>query len=181
MLWHRIQRAEFFRASSATNRYISAPRPHGIRRAGPSFTSAKAAVGAAALSRGTSRPSSAKNTPLADQLSVASFQSTGVQPDEGIGISRSDPTTAPDQVVGNSGGLALRAKPKQRDNTPSNLDDGGVVPLHIDQSPTMGRTVWRCDHRASMHAHLRRESESSWGYMSSGMNSNPASAGSGEY
>ena len=39
-------RAEFFRASSETNRY-SAPRRHGIRRAGSNFTTAKAAVGAA--------------------------------------------------------------------------------------------------------------------------------------
>jgi len=87
--------------------------------------------------RRASGPSCAKNTPLADQLSAASFHSTGVQPDEGISISR-DPTTAPDQVVGNSSGLALRAKPKQRDKTPSYLDDGGVVPLHIDQPSTTG-------------------------------------------
>ncbi len=88
--------------------------------------------------RRTSRSSSAKNTPLADQLSAASLQSTGVQPDEGIGISRSDATTAPGQVVGNSGGLALRSKPKRRDNMPSYLDDGGVVHLHVNQPSTTG-------------------------------------------
>jgi len=89
--------------------------------------------------RRTSRSSPAKNTPLADQLSAASFQSTDVQPDEGIGISRGDSTMAPGQVDGNSGGLARRAKPKRRDNIPSFLDDGGVVPLPIDR-PTTART-----------------------------------------
>ena len=132
-------RAEFFRASSETNRYI-------LCSEAPRYPQSRIQLHDCQSGRRCGHPSRAglpdppppRTLRWRTNLSAASFQSAGAQPDEGIGISRSHPTTAPDQVVGNSGGLALRAKPKQRDNTPSYLDDGGVVPLHIDQPSTIG-------------------------------------------
>jgi hypothetical protein len=48
--------------------------------------------------------SSAESAPLAVRLSTASRQTSSMQPDEGAGASPKDPTTAPTQVVGDSGG-----------------------------------------------------------------------------
>ncbi len=167
MLWHRIQRAEDPTVSAEPDPASRVPKRPSVRPPKP---------------RRTSRSSSAKNAPLADQLSAASLQSTGVQPDEGIGISRSHPTTAPDQVAGNSGGLALHARPTRRDNMPSYLDDGGVVSLLVNQPSTIGTdSLAMRPSSVDERSHLKLESEPSWGDMSSGMNSNPARAGSGDY
>ncbi len=73
--------------------------------------------------------SSAESTPFADRLSAGSRQPSSARPDEGTGVSPSDPTTAPSQVVGNSRALALRAKAKRRDKMPIFLDAGGATPL----------------------------------------------------
>jgi hypothetical protein len=50
-----------------------------------------------------------------------------------MGVSPRDPTTPPIQVVGNSRGLALRAKAKRRDKMPISLDDGRGTRLLNDQ------------------------------------------------
>jgi hypothetical protein len=81
----------------------------------------------------TSGSSSGESAPLVDRLSAASRQPSSVRPDEGIGVSPSDPTTPPIQVVGNSRGLALRAKAKRRDKMPISLDDGRGTRLLNDQ------------------------------------------------
>jgi hypothetical protein len=59
--------------------------------------------------------SSAESAPLAERLSTASRQPSSVQPDEGAVVSPRDQTPTPSQVVGNFGGLALRAKAKRSD------------------------------------------------------------------
>ena len=66
--------------------------------------------------------SSAASMPLADRVSAASRPLSGARSEEGV--SPSVLTTAPGQVVGNSGGPALRAKAKRRDMMPIFLDDG---------------------------------------------------------
>ena len=66
MLWHRILRAEFFRASSETNRY-SAPRRVSAQPDPTSRLPKRPSV-RPPKPRRTSRSSSAKNTPLADQF-----------------------------------------------------------------------------------------------------------------
>jgi len=86
----------------------------------------------------TSGSSSGESAPLADRLSAASRQPSSVRPDEGIGVSPSDPTTAPSQVVRNSGGLALRAKEKRRAKMPISPENGRGTPLPNDHSSTIG-------------------------------------------
>jgi len=76
--------------------------------------------------------SSAESMPLADRLSATSGPLSGGRSEEGIGVSTSVPTTAPSQVVGDSGGPARRAKAKRRDKMPISLDDGGATPLLND-------------------------------------------------
>jgi hypothetical protein len=87
--------------------------------------------------------SSAESTPLADRLSAGSLQPSSARRDEGIGVSPSDPTTAPSQVVGNSGGPA-RAKAERRAKMPISLDDARATPLLNDQ-----RSPMRTDSRAT--------------------------------
>jgi hypothetical protein len=53
-----------------------------------------------------------------------------------MGVSASVPTTTPSEVVENSGGPALRAKAKRRDEMPISRDDGGATPLLNDQRST---------------------------------------------
>jgi hypothetical protein len=88
--------------------------------------------------------SSAESTPLADRLSAGSLQPSSARRDEGIGVSPSDPTTAPSQVVGNSGGPAPRAKAERRAKMPISLDDARATPLLNDQ-----RSPMRTDSRAT--------------------------------
>jgi hypothetical protein len=54
-----------------------------------------------------------------------------------MGVSASVPTTTPSEVVENSGGPALRAKAKRRDEMPISLDDGGATPLPNAQRSTI--------------------------------------------
>ena len=77
--------------------------------------------------------SSAENAPLAERLSTKSRQTSSVQSDEGAGVSPRVATTAPSQVVGDSGGLALRAKAKRRDKIAISRDDVRAKPLPNDQ------------------------------------------------
>ncbi len=81
--------------------------------------------------------SSAESMPLADRLSATSRQLSGARSEEGIGVSPSVLTTAPSQVVGSSGGPALRAKAKRRDKMPISLDDGRATPLLNDKRCTI--------------------------------------------
>jgi hypothetical protein len=80
--------------------------------------------------------SSAESMPLGDRLSATSRQRSGARSEEGMGVSASAPTTAPSEVVENSGGPALRAKAKRRDEMPISRDDGGATPLLNDQRST---------------------------------------------
>ena len=81
--------------------------------------------------------SSAESMPLGDRLSATSRQRSGARSEEGMGVSASVPTTAPSEVVENSGGPALRAKAKRRDEMPISLDDGGATPLPNAQRSTI--------------------------------------------
>ena len=76
----------------------------------------------------SSESSPAKSTPLADELSTASRQPTSARSDEGIGVLPTDPTTALSQVIGSSGGPALRAKAKHQEKIPISRD-GRATPL----------------------------------------------------
>jgi len=87
--------------------------------------------------RRTSGSSSGESAPLADRLSAASRQPSSVRPDEWIGASPSDPTTASSQVVGNSRRPALPAKATRRDKMPISVDDGRGTALN-DQRSTIG-------------------------------------------
>ena len=78
-----------------------------------------------------------QTAPLVDNLSTASRQSSGVPPDKGRGPSPSAPTAAPNQVVGNAGGLALRPKAKRRNKMPISFDDSrAALPLKDQRSRT---------------------------------------------
>jgi hypothetical protein len=81
--------------------------------------------------------SSVQSMPLADRLAAASRSLSGARSEEGIGVSASALTTAPSQVVGTSGGPALRAKAKRRDKMPISPDDGRATPLLNDQRSTI--------------------------------------------
>jgi hypothetical protein len=59
--------------------------------------------------------SSDESTPVAEGLSTKSHRTPSVQSDDGAAASPKDPTRAPSQVVGDSRGLALRAKAKRID------------------------------------------------------------------
>jgi len=82
--------------------------------------------------------SSAESAPLAERLSTASHQPSSVQPDEGAGVSPTDPTPAPSQVVGNFGDLALRAKAKRRNKMAISRDEVRAKPLPNDQRSAIG-------------------------------------------
>ncbi len=58
--------------------------------------------------------------------------------DEGIGVSRTDPTTALSQVIGSSGGPALRAKAKHQEKIPISRDHGRATSLLNSQRSTTG-------------------------------------------
>jgi hypothetical protein len=100
--------------------------------------SARALKGRAQTSKPprNSGSSSAESMPLGDRLSATSRQRSGARSEEGMGVSASAPTTAPSEVVENSGGPALRAKAKRRDEMPISRDDGGATPLLNDQRST---------------------------------------------
>ncbi len=82
--------------------------------------------------------SSAESAPLAEGLSTASRQTSRVQSDEGAGVSPRVATTAPSQVVGDSGGLTLSAKAKRRDKFAISPDDVRAKPLPNDQRSARG-------------------------------------------
>ena len=90
----------------------------------------------------TSKPprnseSPSDSTPLADRLSAMSRRPSSVRPEGGTGVPPSDLTAAPTQVLGNSDGLALRAKGKRRDKMPISVDDGRGTALD-DQRSAIG-------------------------------------------
>ena len=58
--------------------------------------------------------SSDENAPLAERSSPKSRRTSGAQSDDGAGVSPRFATTAPGQVVGDSGGVGLRAKGRKR-------------------------------------------------------------------
>ena len=58
--------------------------------------------------------SSDRNAPVAESLSTTSRRTSGAQSDDGAGVSPRFATTAPGQVVGDSGGVGLRAKGRKR-------------------------------------------------------------------
>ena len=82
--------------------------------------------------------SSGDNAPLAERLSTTSRQTASVQSDDGAGVSPRDPTTAPRQVAGDSGGLALSAKAKRSDNITISRDDLKAKPLPNGQRSAIG-------------------------------------------
>ena len=82
--------------------------------------------------------SSAENAPVAEELSTKSHRTSSVQSDEGAGISPRAATTAPSQVVGDSGSLALRAKAKRSDKIAISRDDVRAKPLPNDQRSAIG-------------------------------------------
>jgi hypothetical protein len=82
--------------------------------------------------------SSAESAPLAERLSTASRQPSSVQSGEGAGVSPRVATTAQSEVVGDSGGLALRAKAKRCDQIPISRNDVRAKPLPHDQRSAMG-------------------------------------------
>jgi len=81
--------------------------------------------------------SSDENAPLAERSSTKSRQTFSVKSDEGAGVSPRVATTAQSQVVGNSGGPALSAKAKRRDEIAISCDDR-AKPLPVDQSSATG-------------------------------------------
>jgi hypothetical protein len=141
MLRHRIQRAEFFRVSSRTSRHVVCSKtPHYQQQTEPTSMPlnqppVRPLKGSAQTSKTprNSGSSFAQSMPLVDRLSATSRQRSGARSEEGTGVSPSVLTTAPIQVVGNSGGPALRPKAKRRDKMPISLDDGRATPLHNDQ------------------------------------------------
>jgi hypothetical protein len=78
--------------------------------------------------------SSDQTAPLGDSLSAVSRRSSGVPQDEGTGLSPS----APSQVVGNDGGLALRSKAKRRDKTPTSFEEGRAAASIKDERSRTG-------------------------------------------
>jgi hypothetical protein len=82
--------------------------------------------------------SSAENAPVADGLSTKSHRTSSEQSDEGAGVSRRVAPTVQSQVVGESGGLALRAKTKRSDEIAISRDDVRAKPLLNDQRSTIG-------------------------------------------
>jgi hypothetical protein len=82
--------------------------------------------------------SSAENAPVAEGLSTKSHRTSSGQSDEGVGVSRGVAPTVQSQVVGESGGLALRAKTKRSDEIAISRDDVRAEPLLNDQRSTTG-------------------------------------------
>jgi hypothetical protein len=82
--------------------------------------------------------SSGDNAPLAERLSTTSRQTASVRSDDGAGVSPRDPTTAPRQVAGDSGGLVLSAKAKPRSMIAIPRDDLKAKPLPNDQRSAIG-------------------------------------------
>ena len=85
-----------------------------------------------------SKVSSAQSMPLAERLSTASRQPSSVQSDEGAGVSPRVATTAQSQVVGDSSGLALRARAKRGDEAAIARDDDRAKPWPNDQRSAIG-------------------------------------------
>jgi hypothetical protein len=79
--------------------------------------------------------SSDESAPLAERASTRSRQTASVQSDDGAGVSPRDPTRAPRQVVGESGGLVLSAKAKRSDKITISRDGVRAKPLPNDQRP----------------------------------------------
>ena len=121
--------------------------------------------------------SSAENAPLAERLSTKSRQTSNAQSDEGTGVSPRGATTAQSPVVELR--LPPRAKAKRRDEIAISCDDR-AKPLPVDQSSAIETDSLAPPLRGSTIVHLQVESEPSWLAMSSAMNSNPASVGSGD-
>jgi hypothetical protein len=123
--------------------------------------------------------SSAESAPLAESLSTASRPPSSVQPEEGAGVSPRDQKPAPSQVVGNFGGLALRARRNEVTRWRSLATTSAPSPCLTTNDPRYGRTLRPRFLRGSTIVRLKVESEPSWLATSSEMNSNPASVGSG--
>ena len=85
-----------------------------------------------------SRFSSDENAPLAERLSAKSCKTSSVQSGEGAGVSPRVATTAQSQVVGDSSGLGLGAKPKRRDKAAISGNDVRAKLLSIDQRSAIG-------------------------------------------
>ena len=121
--------------------------------------------------------SSAENAPLAEGLSTKSPQTSNAQSDGGTGVSPRGATTAQSPVVSS---LPPRAKAKRRRRDCDLLRRQSQAlacrPIIRDQ----GRTLRPRPLRGSTIVHLQVESEPSWLAMSSAMNPNPASVGSGD-
>ena len=135
---NRLQGAEFFRASSPRSRYV-------VRSETPYQPRQSLTLLRGRQSGGIKHPnccslgfSSAANAPLADGLSPKSRQPSNVQSDEGACVSPRVGTTEQSQVVGNSGGLALGAKARRRDQVAISLDDVGVRRLPCEQRSAIG-------------------------------------------
>ncbi len=147
LTWYRLPRAEFFRASSPTNRGIvcfetpqyplhdSDPPSRALKR--PSVQPPKRRDQTSKSPRNSGFPSD-RSAPLPERLSTASRQPSGAQPDNGAGASPRDPTPAPSLVVENFGCLALRAKAKRRDKLAISCDDDRAKRSPNDQRSIIG-------------------------------------------
>ena len=139
LIWHHLQRAEFFRASSPRSRYgVRSETPHQPRQSSDPPSRSPKRKDQASKSPRNSGFSSAANAPLADRLSPKSRQPSNVQSDEGAGVSPRVETTEQSHVVGDFGGLALGAKARRRDKIAISRDDVGVRRLPREQRSAIG-------------------------------------------
>jgi hypothetical protein len=74
-----------------------------------------------------------ENAPVAESVSTKRRQASGVQSDEGAGVSPRVTTTAPRQVVGDPGGMPVSAKAKPRNRIAISRDDLRAKPLPNEQ------------------------------------------------
>ena len=143
--WHPLLRAEFFRASSPTSSLrrtrdaAATPAefapPSRVPKRPPVRTKGRDQKSKLLRNSGVS---SGDNAPLAERLSTTSRQTASVQSDDGAGVSPRDPTTAPRQVAGDSGGLALSAKANPRSMIAIPRDDLKAKPLPNGQRSAIG-------------------------------------------
>ena len=186
MLRPRVQRVEFFRASKS--RYVVSSKSATLPSSTSDPTSRAQKRPPVRAKKGKDQtPKSPQNSefwsdqtaPLVDNLSAASRRSSGVPLDEGTGASLIAPTAAPSQIGENAGGLALRSKAKRRARCRILLMTA-KPPLRLKTNDLgQGRHPCRRPYRASTKVHVKVENAPSWVAMSSAMNSNPASDGSG--
>ena len=119
--------------------------PHRLLEDAP-VPAADSELSSRALKRGAPASKSSRNSncssdesaPLAEGLAAASRRTSLVQSDEGAGASPGKPARAPSQVVGDSRGLALRAKAKRNDTIVASRDHVSAKPLPDDQRSAIG-------------------------------------------